>query len=108
MLERARHNRNPFDFTEYPVVERIFDRLTTLHRDEWARAFGEAALPHEERARLAEAGGDAATARAEFLKAYGYWRVARYPHQWHPRLGLPDRGPLPARGTWRPEVRAVL
>ena len=33
MLERARGNRNPFDYTVYDEVVQIFDRLTSLDRE---------------------------------------------------------------------------
>lgn len=79
MLERARENRNPFDFTNYGEVQRIFDQLTSLEREEWAAAFSAAARPYEERAQAAEAAGDLDTAKALYLRAYGYDRVARYP-----------------------------
>src|SRR4051812_38437847 len=79
MLERARANRNPFDYTRGDEVEGVFDRLTSLDRDEWARAFSEAAVPYQEAAAKAEAAGDAEGARQNHLLAYGYLRVARYP-----------------------------
>lgn len=79
MLERARENRNPFDFTNYGEVQRIFDQLTSLEREEWAAAFSAAARPYEECAQAAEAAGDLDTAKALYLQAYGYDRVARYP-----------------------------
>jgi len=39
----------------------------------------EAARPHDERAKQAEAKGDTATARQEYLRAYGCYRLGRYP-----------------------------
>ncbi|HZT08154.1 MAG TPA: alpha/beta fold hydrolase [Chloroflexota bacterium] len=79
MLERAREQRNPFDYTEPGEVARIFDGLTSLDREEWAAAFSRAAAPHVEEAAKAEAAGDVDRARAAHLRAYGYYRVARYP-----------------------------
>ncbi len=81
MLERAGgpRPRNPFEFTDYQEVERVFAGLRSLDRDAWAEAFGQAARPHEERAAQAEAAGDAASAKAHYLRAANYYRVARYP-----------------------------
>jgi pimeloyl-ACP methyl ester carboxylesterase len=79
MLERARENRNPFDYTRPDEVERIVDGLRSLDREEWAAAFSAAGAPYEDRAREAEAAGDRPAAREHYLRAYGYYRVARYP-----------------------------
>src|SRR5579883_2110221 len=77
MLERAR--RGAFEFTEYDVVAGVLDRLTSLDRDPWAAAFMEVARPYEERAQQAEARGDLAAAKQDYLRAYAYYRLARYP-----------------------------
>jgi esterase FrsA len=79
MLERAREHRNPFDHTPYDGAERAFAAMDRLDRDVWAEAFSAEARPHHQRARSAEAAGDAATAAREYLAAYGLYRVARYP-----------------------------
>jgi pimeloyl-ACP methyl ester carboxylesterase len=82
MLDRARGihpNRNPFEFTEANEVERAFDRLRSLEHAEWTAAFGALAAHHAEAARDAEGRGDAQQARTEWLAAYNYERVARYP-----------------------------
>jgi esterase FrsA len=79
MLARAKAGRNPCDGAEYPVVERVLNDLTSLDRDAWARAFMAEAEPHEAAAREAERAGDVQRASAEWLRAYGYLRLARYP-----------------------------
>ncbi len=79
MLERARASRNPCDGVEYAVAQRVLNSLTSLDRDAWARAFIAAAEPYEEAARQADRAGDAQHARDEWLRAYGYLRLARYP-----------------------------
>ncbi len=79
MLERARAGRNPCDFTPYDEVERILSTLSSVDRDAWAEAFSAAAQPYEEEARRAEEKGDTARARESYLRAYGCYRVARYP-----------------------------
>jgi len=85
MLERAHENRNPFDFTVASEIERIFDQLTSLDHDEWADAFSAAAKPYEDAAAKADAAGDTAASRENHLRAYGYYRVARYPVMNSPR-----------------------
>lgn len=77
MLDRAR--RGTFEFTEYAVVAGVLDRLTSLDREAWAEAFMEVARPYEERAQEAEARGDRAAAQEDYLRAYAYYRLGRYP-----------------------------
>lgn len=79
LLGRARENRNPFLCTVYDEVAPVIDGLQTVERENWAKAFSGLALPHEERAKKAEAAADSATARKEFLIAYDCYHVARYP-----------------------------
>ena len=77
--ERAKENRNPFLYTIYDEVAPVIDGLRSVDREDWARAFGALAAPHEERAAKAEAAGDANAARREYLIAYDCYHVARYP-----------------------------
>jgi hypothetical protein len=79
LLDRAKGNRNPFLYTDYDEVAPVIDRLQSVERENWARAFSALAAPHEERAAKAETAGDAATARKEYLIAYDCYHVARYP-----------------------------
>src|SRR5438105_4590431 len=80
LVERARmptHPRPPY--VQANEVERIFGNIHTLDRDEWAAAFCAVARPYEEQARAAEAAGDAKAAQENFLRAYAYYRMGRYP-----------------------------
>ncbi|HEX6511300.1 MAG TPA: alpha/beta hydrolase [Chloroflexota bacterium] len=77
MLDRSR--RGTFEYTKHEEVAAVLDRLNTLDHDTWAAAFSEAAAPYEQRAREAEARGDASTAEQAYLSAYAYYRLARYP-----------------------------
>ena len=54
--ERAQENRNPFLYTIYDEVAPVIDRLHSVDREDWAKAFGALAASHEERAAKAEAG----------------------------------------------------
>ena len=85
MSRRAAAGRNPFSFVDVQTVERVLDSLTSLDRDEWADAFMSAAREPEERAAECAASGDAEGARRNWLTAYGYHRVARYPTANSPR-----------------------
>jgi len=79
LLGRAKENRNPFLYTIFSEIAPVIEGLRSVEREEWARAFGALAVPHEERAAGAAARGDAATARKHYLIAYDYYHVARYP-----------------------------
>ncbi len=79
LLERARAHRNPFYYTRAEEVEAALDRLESLDRDAWAAAFSACAPPYEARAAAAEAAGDLQAARDNYLLAYDYYHVARYP-----------------------------
>jgi hypothetical protein len=77
--ERAKHNRNPFIYTIYEEVAPVIDKLASVDREDWAAAFAALAAPHEALAAGAEAAGDSAAARREYLIAYDCYHVARYP-----------------------------
>jgi len=79
LLKRLAAARNPMDNAPAAEVRAILDRLGTLERDQWATAFSAAAEPHYDAGLSAEAKGDRKTARAEYLAAFGLFRVARYP-----------------------------
>ncbi len=79
LLARAKHARNPMDNIDYETVREILARLTSTDRDAWAAAFSAAAEPYEAKAREAGARGDKAAAGANWKKAYGFYRAARYP-----------------------------
>jgi esterase FrsA len=82
MLDRAHGrvpNRNPFEFTDPREVERAFASLQSLDHGEWTAVFGALASERAERGRRAEERGDANAAKAEWLAAYNYERVGRYP-----------------------------
>jgi pimeloyl-ACP methyl ester carboxylesterase len=79
MLERARELRNPFAYTRYDEVQAVLDRLESLDREAWAAAFGALAEPYEAKAAAAEAAGDSQAARQNYLTAYDYYHVGRYP-----------------------------
>ncbi len=79
LMERATGARNPMDYVAPDAAEAVLARLGTLEREPWAEAWSAAAEPHFAAGLAAEAKGDAASARREFLAAFGLFRVARYP-----------------------------
>lgn len=79
LLGRAKENRNPFLYTVYDEVAPVINSLRSVDREDWAKAFSSLAASPEERAAKAEAAGDTQTAKKEYLIAYDYNHVARYP-----------------------------
>lgn len=75
----AKNALHPMIFTRYEDHERVFAKLTSLDRDAWAENYSAVAKPFEAQARAAEEKGDAAAAKALYLRAYGLYRMARYP-----------------------------
>jgi esterase FrsA len=69
----------PFTYARYDDVERVMTSLTTYDRDKWASAFSSVAKPYEEKAAQAEKAGNTQSAKENYLLAYQYYRLARYP-----------------------------
>jgi esterase FrsA len=77
---RARAGTNPFaDGADADLVAATLDQLNGVEPQAWVDAFGALAAPHQANAAAAERAGDSQTASREYLRAYQYWRVARYP-----------------------------
>jgi esterase FrsA len=66
-------------FTLADDVKNVLASLGSYDRDAWAAAFSSVAVRYQARARDAEQAGDAAGARQNYLRAYGCYRMARYP-----------------------------
>jgi esterase FrsA len=79
LLSRAKEHRNPFLYAIYKEVAPVILNLKSVEREEWANFFSALAIPWEERAAAAEAKGDGRTAMKDYLIAYDYYHVARYP-----------------------------
>jgi esterase FrsA len=77
--DRAAAGAHPFRFTLNHDVERVVTSLRSYDRDAWAEAFSAAAAPYRADAEDAEQAGDIAAAQLNYLRAYGYYRLARYP-----------------------------
>ena len=75
----VKHGYHPFGHTSYEDNERIFKNLKSFDRDAWAAEFSKVAAPYEEKAREAEAKGDAKAAQENYWTAYGHYRMGRFP-----------------------------
>ena len=80
LLGRARGRRNPFDFCEPEAAEQVLRSLTSLDRDAWAESFMQAGRRYQEEAEAQEAAGaPPGQIQRSYQRAYGFYRVARYP-----------------------------
>ena len=69
----------PFSYARYEDVERVMNSLTSYDREKWASAWSSAAKPYEEKAAQAEKTNNAQSAKENYLIAYQYYRLARFP-----------------------------
>jgi pimeloyl-ACP methyl ester carboxylesterase len=69
----------PFTYASYDDIDRVMTSLTSYDRDKWAEAFSSAARPYEAKATQAEKANDIQGAKENYLRAYQYYRLARYP-----------------------------
>ena len=69
----------PFTYALYDDLERVMNSLTSYDREKWAAVFSSVAKPYEVKASQAEEAGDAQSAEENYLRAYQYYRLARYP-----------------------------
>ena len=69
----------PFTYASYDDMERVMTSLTSYDRDKWAASFSAVAKPYEEKAAEAEKAGNTQVAKENYLRAYQYYRLARYP-----------------------------
>ncbi len=76
---RVKMHIYPFTYAVYEDMERVMTGLASYDRDKWAAAFSAVAKPYEEKAAQAEQGGDAKNAEENYLRAYQYYKLARYP-----------------------------
>jgi esterase FrsA len=76
---RVRMRIYPFTYALYDDVEQVMNSLTSYDREKWAAAFSSVAKPYEVKASQAEKTGDAPSAKENYLRAYQYYRLARYP-----------------------------
>jgi pimeloyl-ACP methyl ester carboxylesterase len=69
----------PFTYALFDDVERVMTSLNSYDRDTWAAAFSSVAKPYEAKASQAEKAGETQGAKDNYLRAYQYYMLARYP-----------------------------
>lgn len=76
---RVRMGIYPFTYAAYEDVERVMSAITSYDRDGWAAAFSSVAAPYEKKATQAEEASNGEGAKENYLRAYQYYALARYP-----------------------------
>jgi esterase FrsA len=71
--------RAPFLHADKDEAERALAKMPNFDGEIWAAAWNDLGSRWEEKGHGAEKGGDSAGAKAAFLKAYGYYGIARHP-----------------------------
>jgi pimeloyl-ACP methyl ester carboxylesterase len=71
--------RAPFLHADKAEAEEALAKLDGIESERWAAAWSAIGARWEEKARAAETRGDAKPAKEAFLKAYGYYGIARHP-----------------------------
>jgi pimeloyl-ACP methyl ester carboxylesterase len=81
IIDRTAHKpqRSPAEGVDPADVRAAVSTIKTLDRDEWARGFMRVADKYFEVGKQAQAAGDAATAKANFLRAFRLYKIAHYP-----------------------------
>jgi len=69
----------PFDYTVYEDAKATVTGLSSYNRDEWATAFSAVAARYEDAGTVAERRGSVEEAKSNYLHAYSFYRMARFP-----------------------------
>lgn len=72
-------HRAPFLHANPEEAEQALAKMPNFEGETWAAAWNNLGARWEEKARAAENAGNAAEAKEAFLKAYGYYGIARHP-----------------------------
>jgi esterase FrsA len=72
-------HRAPFLHADKKEAEEALVQLKSVESEPWAEAWSRLGTRWEERARAAERAGDRSSAQEAYLKAYGYYGIARHP-----------------------------
>ena len=71
--------RAPFLHADKAEAEEALAKLDGIESEKWAAAWSEIGARWEDKAKAAETRGDVKPAKEAFLKAYGYYGIARHP-----------------------------
>ena len=72
-------HRAPFLHADTAEAEEALANMLTFEGETWATAWNNLGARWEEKANIAENSGNSARAKEAFLKAYGYYGIARHP-----------------------------
>jgi esterase FrsA len=78
ILSRVAH-RAPFLHADKAEAEEALSKMPSFEGEIWAAAWNDLGVRWEEKAKAAEAAGNAAQAKEAFIKSYGYYGIARHP-----------------------------
>ncbi|MFC1860726.1 alpha/beta hydrolase family protein [Chloroflexota bacterium] len=79
MIERVGPQRHPMEMTREEDVRKACDMLKSLDSDHWCQMWSDIAIPYEEEGAKQEKNGNNAEAERNYLLAYNYYRMARFP-----------------------------
>ncbi|MFC1860727.1 alpha/beta hydrolase family protein [Chloroflexota bacterium] len=79
LLERVGPQGHPMEGTQEEDVRKACDMLISLDSDHWCQVWTEIAKPYEEKGQEQEKKGNSAEAERNYLFAYNYYRMARFP-----------------------------
>ena len=84
MLDRAKKQIHPMNNLSYADTAAVLEELEGLDGERWAKAWAKAGDEAWAVAAAAEGRGDLATAKAEYLRAHGFFFLGRFPCPNHP------------------------
>jgi hypothetical protein len=79
LLRCVMDQSHPMEMTREEDVRRASDRLQNLESDHWCKVWSEIARPYEERGQAEEKAGKCDEAKNNYMLAYNYYRMARFP-----------------------------
>jgi len=79
LLKGVLDQSHPMEMTREQDVRRVSDRLQNLESDHWCEVWSEIARPYEERGQAEEKAGKYNEAKDNYMLAYNYYRLSRFP-----------------------------
>jgi esterase FrsA len=79
LLRCVRNQSHPMEMTREEDVHQATDRLKSLDSDHWCQVWSKIASPYEERGQAEEEAGKFDLAKDNYMLAYNYYRMARFP-----------------------------
>ena len=84
LRDRLSAHKAPFHVIDAELARAAIERLDSTDAARWAEVWTHDAAAFEAKGRAAEAAGSSDEARANYLLAYGFYHVARFPAPIHP------------------------